>query len=361
MTEQRWTATSFLLAALALPPLAVGAPPEAAPASDAIPLAQLSQAPAATLHGGGISARVYLPDAQRGFYRGARFDWAGLIGSLTYEGHDYYVPWFRAMSPSVRDFIYQDGAVIASANSAATGPVEEFNGVGGALGYAEAAPGGAFVKIGVGVLRRPDEAAYSSFRLYPLIDGGKRRERIGADRAQFVQELADPGTGYAYRYTKILRLEKSQPVLVIEHELRNTGRKRITTTVYDHNFLNIDGRGTTATLTLTTPFPLATDTAPEAALAEIRGTQFLYHSIPPAEGRISAKLTGFGIDARDYDLRIVDRAHAVGVRISADRPLAQLMLWSIRAVMAIEPFVAISVEPGQSFRWTYRYAYGSPP
>jgi hypothetical protein len=345
--------------ASAAEPSAPAAPAaHAAPVTDAVPLAQLARAPTTMLRGGGITARIYLPDAQRGFYRGTRFDWAGVIGSLTYQGHDYYVPWFAAMSPTVRDFVYQDGAVIASANTAATGPVEEFNAPGGALGFADAAPGGLFLKIGVGVLRRPDDAAYSSFRLYPLVDGGRRTQHLSGDRAEFTQEVGDPGTGYAYRYTKRLRLEKNQPILVIEHTLRNTGHKTITTMVYDHNFLDIDGRGAPASLAVTTPFALATDAAPDPALAEIKGTQFLYHSVPPIEGRIMARLTGFGTDAADYDFRIVDREHNAAVRITADQPVAQLALWSIRSVMAIEPFVKMSIEPGATFRWTYRYAFG---
>ena len=29
-----------------------------------------------------------------------------MIGSLRYRGHDFYVPWFRALSPGVRDFVF---------------------------------------------------------------------------------------------------------------------------------------------------------------------------------------------------------------------------------------------------------------
>ena len=49
------------------------------------------------------------------------------------------------------------------------GPADEFR----PLGYDAAKPGGAFVKIGVGMLKRTDEKAYDAFRLYPIADHGK--------------------------------------------------------------------------------------------------------------------------------------------------------------------------------------------
>ena len=45
------------------------------------------------------------------------------------------------------------------------------------------------------------------------------------------------------------------------------------------------------------------------------------------------------------------------MRIKGDRPLARVQLWSIRKVLAVEPFIDISVEPGQSFDWTTVYSY----
>ena len=41
-----------------------------------------SSAPEAEITNGLIRARLYLPDAHAGFYRGTRFDWSGVIGGL---------------------------------------------------------------------------------------------------------------------------------------------------------------------------------------------------------------------------------------------------------------------------------------
>jgi hypothetical protein len=325
--------------------------------SDAVPIKALAQSPAVAITNGSISARVYLPDVQRGFYRGLRFDWAGVIGSLTYRGHEFYVPWFQAMSNRVWDFVFQGDGIIASANSAATGPVEEFNSEGGALGYADAAPGGTFLKIGVGVLRRPDATAYSSYRMYPMVDAGRRTVSHKADRVVFTHEVADAASGYAYHYIKTVRLVHGAPSMMIEHELRNTGTRPISTSVYDHNFLSIDGAGTVAGLELSTRFTMAADKPPSPDLAVVSGKQLIYRASLSGEQRVAAALSGFGPTATDYSFHIIDPAQGAGLRITANRPLQRVALWSIRPVMAIEPFITMTIKPGATFRWSYRYDY----
>ena len=45
--------------------------------------------PQAEISNGQIRATLNLPSAQKGYYRGTRFDWSGLIGNLGYESHTY--------------------------------------------------------------------------------------------------------------------------------------------------------------------------------------------------------------------------------------------------------------------------------
>src|SRR5712692_6476260 len=59
-------------------------------------------APEAEIANGSIRVRLYLPDADTGFYRGTRFDWSGVVGSLEYAGHNYYPPWFQRRSEERR-------------------------------------------------------------------------------------------------------------------------------------------------------------------------------------------------------------------------------------------------------------------
>jgi hypothetical protein len=325
------------------------------------PLTELEKSPSVTLTNGQVSAKIYLPDADQGFYRGARFDWAGMIGSLTYAGHDFYPPWFDAMSPEVRDFENEDGFVTASPQTAATGPVEEFNANGGALGYAEAAPGDTFVKIGVGVLRKLDDSRYRFTVGYPLVDAGERINIVRGNQIEFLHRIQDAESGYGYEYTKTLRLEPNQPVLVIEHALLNTGSKQIDTEVYNHNFLNIDDSGSSEGLTLSVPYSLDSTEFPDPAFASVDEHSLTYLDKPPAGESVRMNLSGFGDSTEDYDFRTYHQHLGAGVRITGDQPMSQAVLWSVAPVMSVEPFVGMSLAPGQSHSWSYRYEFEARP
>ena len=47
--------------------------------------------------------------------------------------------------------------------------------------------------------------------------------------------------------------------------------------------------------------------------------------------------------------------------LNGDRPLQSINLWSIRSNISMEPFVAISVAPGETFTWTTTYRYYALP
>ena len=124
------------------------------------------------------------------------------------------------------------------------------------LGWDDAQPGGTFVKVGVGALKKPEGARpYTSFTTYDIVHSGKWSVRAGPDFVEFTQELKDVA-GYAYVYRKTVRLAKDKPVMSLEHSLRNTGRKAIETGVYDHNFYMIDGRPTGPDFVVKFPFEL---------------------------------------------------------------------------------------------------------
>src|SRR5690242_2324958 len=135
--------------------------------------ASTQAAPQTEITNGLVRARLYRPDAVNGFYRGTRFDWSGVIADLTYAGHNYFPQWFQRADANVRDFIYDGPNIVAGPCTAVTGPAEEFSTDSKALGFSEAKAGGTFVKIGVGVLRKPDGRDYEMFRLYDIVDGGK--------------------------------------------------------------------------------------------------------------------------------------------------------------------------------------------
>ena len=101
-----------------------------------------SEYPFVSLESGDLRLTVSVPDEKTGFYRGARFDRAGVFSRIEYGGVVFSGQWYDGHDPYRHDCL--------------TGPVEEFS----QNGYDDAAPGGLFVKPGVGILRREDEKPY---------------------------------------------------------------------------------------------------------------------------------------------------------------------------------------------------------
>ena len=252
-----------------------------------------------------VRARIYLPDPKSGYYRGTRFDWSGVVHSLQYKGHDYYGPWFNKTNPTVHDFVYEGPDIIAGPCSAITGPVDEF----APIGWEAAKPGGNFVKIGIGALRRPDEGGYvDNYTVYEIANPGKWTIHRNPDSIEFLQELADPSSGYAYLYRKTVRLTAGKPEMVLEHSLKNTGTHAIQTSVYNHNFLVLDKQPPGPDFVITVPFPIQTKQPPNKKLAEIRGNQIVYlkhwrnamSRQLPCRGSVKApKITRFAFGTRN--------------------------------------------------------------
>jgi hypothetical protein len=76
---------------------------------------------------------------------------------------------------------------------------------------------------------------------------------------------------------------------------------------------------------------------------------------------VTSSIQGFGDTATDYDIRVENRKVGAGVRIRGDRPLSNIALWSIRTVMAIEPYISMTIEPGKEFTWELTYDYYTFP
>jgi len=295
-----------------------------------------------------LRVKLYLPDTQKGYYRGTRFDWSGVIYGLRYQGHDYYGPWYTRTDPGVHDFVYTGPDIVAGPCSAISGPVEEFD----AVGYDQAPAGGTFLKIGIGRLRKPDASAYDHYHLYEIADPGKWTVHKGADRGEFVQDVEG-----AYVYRKVVRLSGGEPRMIIEHSLRNTGRAALHTEVYNHNFLVLDGKPAGPGFTISFPFEIKSARPISGSLARIEGKRIVYLKTLEQKDTVQTPIQGFGPSAADYSIQIESLEAGMGMRITGDRPLAKASLWSIRSVVSVEPYIAIAIDPGEEFTWNLTYDY----
>lgn len=311
----------------------------------------LASSPSIVLDNGALKAVVRPPDPAKGFYRGTRFDQAGVITSLKAGDTEFYGPWFERTAPDVLDYTYVGGDLVAGPDSAIAGPVEEFAPVG-----FQPKPG-LFVKIGVGILDQPDSKPYDHYRHYRIADAGRRTMRATRNSVTFTQTLS--GAGYAYDYEKIITLVPGTHRMVIEHVLRNTGNKPIETTVYDHNFLTLVPGN--ADIRISFPFSIHPDlvhaaNAPAADLIAFQGNSLTYLRAQKKKERVSFTLTGFGDAADDYDIRI-DGPTGAGLRIRGSDPITRINIFSVTQVQAVEPTIAIHVPPGGEQRWQYTYDY----
>lgn len=334
-------------------------PPQPAPENAQSAADALAKAPKAEITNGVLRATVLLPDARTGFYRNSRFDWAGVISSLTLGAQEYYGLWFDKTAANVRDYMFDQGSIVAGPNTAIMGPSEAFDATD-PPGWAEAAPGGTFLKIGVGMLRKPlDGAAYSSFRVYEIVNPGVWQVSRKRDSVEFTHTLNDPASGYGYVYRKTVRLVPGAPEMVLDHALANSGRKPITTTVFNHNFLTFGGRPTAPGLKVEAPYAIVAGQPARSDAASIVDGRIVY-ARALADGEVySIPVTGFGTTAADNRVT-VSHPSGASVSITGDQPLARFALWSIRGTIAPEPFVTIVTEPAVTNRWKYTYRYTAP-
>ncbi len=308
-------------------------------AAIAIGSTTITTPPQAEISNGLIHARLYLPDVQNGYYRGSRFDWSGVISDLEYQGHTYYGKWFSKYDPRLHDAIM--------------GPVEDFK----PIDFDKAVPGGTFLKIGIGILVRPDTAKYSIVPPYEIVNYGKWKTKTKKRSVEFHQILND--TSYSYDYRKIIELTKGKPQMVILHSLKNTGTKTIETEVYNHNFFMLDKQTTGPGITITFPFDLQVDGA-KNGLSAIRGNQLVFtKEFERKDHAYYPDIKGFDADAKDYEITVENHNTGAGARITCDQPLSKLVFWSASTTVCPEPYIQVKAKPGETFTWKITYDYYS--
>jgi hypothetical protein len=294
--------------------------------------------PEAEITNGVLRARLYLPDSEKGYYRGTRFDWSGVMPVLEYNGHSFSGQWFEKYAPMTHDAIM--------------GPVESFS----PLGYDDAGTGGRFVQIGVGVLARADGSPYSPFKYYRVLNAGAWKVKKSRDKVEFRQQVNEDG--YSYTYDKTVQLLKGKPELALTHSLKNKGKRALETDVYDHNFFMLDNQRTGPGLVLRFPFALTSEQARGLGeLAAIHGNSIVILRPFADKESVYAILHGYGDQTSDYDIRLENQNTGAGVRITSDRPLSKLVYWGSAKTLCPEPYIHVKAQPGEKFTWTIRYEF----
>ncbi|MEJ7608594.1 MAG: hypothetical protein WKF37_20565 [Bryobacteraceae bacterium] len=233
---------------------------------------------------------------------------------MKWKGHEYFGQWYATHDPSIHDAI--------------TGPVDIFDTNGAGLGYAEAVAGEGFIRIGVGVVEKPEEPSYRGTHTYKILDTGKRTTQRNRTSIRFNQDLSGPN-GYGYSYSKRITLPPGRAEMVISYNLRNTGTKPIDTTVFNHGFFQLDAEPAGPGLIWNFPWkPRATDDL--SGMAEIRDFRILYIRELRDGERLLTTLLGYGDLAADHAFSVQNEKTGAGVRVTADQPIRKLNFWSRR-------------------------------
>lgn len=281
-----------------------------------------------------VLMKILLPDPEKGFYRATRFDWSGVIGSLQYKGHEYFGYWKKTHDPLFHEDI--------------AGPVEGFIEPG--LGYAEALPGGKFIRIGVGVIEKADEKEYNWMGTYKILDHGKWNIEQGKDWITFIHEV-NSDIGYGYIYKKTIKLKSNG--FTMEHSLKNTGTKAIETDQFNHNFLMIDHLPSGPPFRISFPYPISTEHDLKG-LMEIREDE-LYFIEKLDNNNVFMELSGYSRELDDHKVTVVNDESGVGITFSVDKPLYRMVFWACETTLSPENSVWIAVNPGEVETWTADY------
>ena len=307
----------------------------------ALALLQAPAPPQVRLEQPGIALTVSTPDAKTGFYRGTRFDHAGVVGPAAVNGHRVFGPWKPSHDPANNDDI--------------VGPAEEF-GMSLPLGYGSAKVGEPFLKIGVGLLIKPEEEKYRFHHNYKVKQFAPWDVQRAGMSVSFRQRAAL--NGYGYEYTKIVELVPGKKAFRIRHSLKNTGSERITTEVYNHNFFNVDGDPVGPNYALAFPGTM-NSVEPRQNFAEYLRVADKTLTFAKPLGTASASTGLSGLSGSEYRFTLRHEPSAIKLHVTGTgAPVAKTNFWSVSGCACPEPFVTIDVAPGAVQTWDITYDFG---
>lgn len=285
-----------------------------------------------------LTLTLHTPDNTKGYYRGTRFDRAGVFESIIYRGCNYCEEWFENYSPTMHD--------------AVCGPAEEFS----PIGLDEARAGDPFLKIGVGILERMDDEPYDRFLLHRIQEEGERQTETGEDFVRFTHRI-DSETGYGYEYVKEIALT-SESGFVIRHRLINTGTKELKGDVYNHNFFTLGLLQTGPGRQMDFPFKPEGDWRAqytEVGFTEngIRFSRELHKGESVFTGNLHE--AGRGMDGSPYEFTLSETETGRGVKFSCALPMKKTVFWSNHRIACLEPYIDFAIKPGESFAFDICY------
>lgn len=296
--------------------------------------------PKSKISNGLITASIYLPNPDHGYYRATRFDWSGVIPQLEYNGHTYFGQWFENYDPLNHESVM--------------GPVDEFS----QIGYDETDVGETFLKIGVGTLIKPTASKYNKFKQYEIKNGGTWTTTSTPEKVVFKHALIDDK--YSYSYEKQVQLAIGKPEMIIRHTLTNNSNHIFKTQVYNHNFFLIDHQPIGKGYAVIFPHKIDAQGILKGInqFAKISNNEIIFtNNIPNGKQVYIQSVKGYNSQSEQYEFSIENRITGAGVKVVGNNPLASMTFWSASKTICPEPFTDIYIAPGKTTTWDIRYTF----
>jgi hypothetical protein len=304
--------------------------------------------PGAVLSNANIRLVAYAPVPDTGYYQAVRFDWSSLLGEIDVGGHRFFIN-------------HHAGKHDPRGHDNVAGPAEEFDLETPPPGFADARTNGTFLKIGVGVLRRPDEKAYSFGRAYEVADHGTWGfTPVGSTSVVYRHTVTLPDRRLGYVLERRLSLAAEGRRLLIGRSLRNTGTQPLRTRHYAHNFVQIDdhpiGRDYRVEWSFV-PHAVKPEQVPAAGIIEGQTLGFVPEQL---ERTFWISLGGFSSAPEQNRVTVRHVPSGAAVSFATDRPLCDFRVYANQRILCPEPFTDIDLAPGDTVVWNTQIAFTPP-
>ena len=331
--------------------------------------------------------RLELHHPEDGFYRGTRFDRSGVFDSLLFDGMELCGRWFPRYDPYLHDTVCgpaeefspvfltpgQAGGngsdmQVEEGDMKGTSLCRDGKGTAGGIGAVTSAGPertALVVKVGVGLLAL-DADPYDRFKLYNIVDPGEWTVEATPESVLFRHKLA----GY-YVYEKEIAIT-GEAAFMIRHSLST--QIPMKGEVYNHNFFTLGRLETTPDRQIRFPFqPEGIWRAQYDSVHFTKDGIGFTRKLQEGESIFTGNIHEVGREGMPYDMTIRElsagagqtmpgatdaepKGKAIAVHITGNVPVTHTVLWANHRIACLEPYNALDVGPGETFRWAVGYA-----
>ncbi|MBC2603859.1 hypothetical protein [Puniceicoccus vermicola] len=259
---------------------------------------------------------------------GPRFDRTGAVRSVQVDGKEFLV----------------EGGLADEFNQKWIAPP----------GYYANGPGGSFLKVGVGLLKRHNACPYIFRRNYPVLQLAEQNvvPTDSKNRLQIEQSFSGE-SDWGYQYTKTYRIDEDQCSLTIEYALTNTGQAVMELDQYNHNWFRLGGGSEPKHYSLSAEFisGMSRVIPPEYQVEE--------NTIRPVVPFDSAFffMTIANIPIAENFLEVFESESGMRVEIGGDFRVARFAVLAGKDIFCPELFGFWRVDPSRTIRWERQYFF----